>query len=111
MATGRNFSGSNHRLGSPPGMEEIVTALPCLVYDKGIISCWQLSDEEKAEIARTGVVWLHVMGHKHPPVFVSGTCIIEAQDQNGEATPYDIDAPPPVKPVAAEEARADAAQS
>ena len=35
------------------------------------ISCWQLTDEEQAEVASTGIVWLHVWG-QHPAVFVSG---------------------------------------
>ena len=35
------------------------------------ISCWQLSEEERAEVLVTGIVWLHVWG-KHPAVFVSG---------------------------------------
>ena len=37
------------------------------------ISCWQLSNDEMAEIAKTGRVWLYVMGGRHPPVAVSGT--------------------------------------
>ena len=36
------------------------------------ISKWELSEEEMAEVASTGVVWLHVWADRHPPVSVSG---------------------------------------
>jgi hypothetical protein len=35
-----------------------------------IISCWQLTDSEKEEVARTGVVWLYVTGTGTPPVSI-----------------------------------------
>lgn len=69
------FPGANFILGPPPGCEELVVPLPIRRDDDGVrlISCWDLSPEEKAEIARTGKVWLSVWGrHTHPPVLVSG---------------------------------------
>ena len=35
------------------------------------VSCWKLSESELAEVARSGVVWLQVVG-QHPPVYVAG---------------------------------------
>lgn len=38
-----------------------------------VISKWQLSPDELAEVMRTGVVWLHAWGTTHPPIAMSGT--------------------------------------
>lgn len=35
------------------------------------ISCWELTEEELAEVAATGRVWLNVQG-EHPPSSISG---------------------------------------
>lgn len=47
---------------------------PLPVHDAGeaLVSCWQLTEEERAEVARTGVVWLWVFGRGTPPVAVEG---------------------------------------
>lgn len=37
-----------------------------------VISKWQLSPDELAEVMRTGVVWLHAWGTTHQPIAVSG---------------------------------------
>lgn len=46
------------------------------------ISCWRLTREELEEIARTGVVWLTVMGRNMPPVWL-GTAnpFVKVEDQ------------------------------
>lgn len=49
-----------------------VVDLPIHRHQGGVISCWQLSDEERRQVAETGVVWLHAMALTHPPVAVSG---------------------------------------
>ena len=36
-------------------------------------SCWKLTEEELAEVAQTGLIWLTVLGDGHPAVFVMGT--------------------------------------
>lgn len=33
-----------------------------------LISCWRLTTAEIAEITRTGVVWLRVLGNSPPPI-------------------------------------------
>ena len=37
-----------------------------------MISCWKLTPEEIEEVARTGVVWLHVWAATHPPLYIGG---------------------------------------
>lgn len=37
-----------------------------------VISCWELTVEEWAEVSRTGKVWLHSWGVTHPPIAVVG---------------------------------------
>lgn len=71
-------------LKAAPGTEEWVRDLP--IYRQGlsftadgqrldqcVVSCWQLSPEELAEIARTGVVYFQCFGTTHPPVSLWGT--------------------------------------
>lgn len=38
-----------------------------------VLSKWQLSDEEKAEVLRTGCIWFGCWGQTHPPMWISGT--------------------------------------
>jgi len=97
MATPRDFHGRNSLLKPPSGLEKIVPELPAHIYDQGVITCWTLTEDERVEIARTGVVWLHVAGHNIAPFRVSGTNIMETRDAEGHLVPYDIDAPNPSK--------------
>ena len=61
-----------------PGGEPEVLDLPCYVQavsyqDPGLtISCWELTEIEREEVARTGKVWLQVIGPGHPPILVRG---------------------------------------
>jgi hypothetical protein len=52
------------------GQENLVNPLPCHVFDGIATSCWQLSDEDVAEIIRTRRVWLQVLkgASPHQPV-------------------------------------------
>lgn len=77
MASPADFPQQNGVFGAPPGHEGTVEALPIhrSPYPDGtpvIISCWHLSEAERAEVARTGKVWLHVWGRTHAPVYVGG---------------------------------------
>jgi hypothetical protein len=82
MATGIDFPEANFTYGPPAGMtEDQVKSLRVFTgpthsedrLDREVISKWQLTPEELAEIARTGVVWLYIIGDGHPPVYVTGT--------------------------------------
>lgn len=72
------FDQENAVLDAPPGMipEECE---PLSVYrgedDNGnpvVISCWKPTQEELAEIQRTGRVWLVVLGRGMPPIAPTG---------------------------------------
>ena len=49
---------------------EGVGDLPAYRQDGINVSKWQLSEEELAEIAETGIIWLHVHADRHPPVSI-----------------------------------------
>lgn len=75
-----DFDESNTVLGAPPEVnralppDEQVKELPAFAcqHDGGVIvSCWELSAAEMAEVMLTGKVWLTVFGGSHPPVSVN----------------------------------------
>ena len=72
MAQPLAFAEANLILYPPEGMEDDVMPLHVRATDCSAVSCWKLSEKELAEIQRTGVVWLSVMGGRMPPVMVSG---------------------------------------
>lgn len=57
------------------------SALPCFVDNRQVVSCWQFSPEEVAEIVRTGRIYLGVLGASTPPVWVTGTNPFTYPDQ------------------------------
>jgi len=70
MADPVDFKGSNLVLGAPEGVEN-VSPLPVFRTQAQVISCWKLSVAELAEVNRTGCVYLAVMGHTQPPVYLA----------------------------------------
>lgn len=44
--------------------------LPAHKAEHQIISCWELTEKEKEEVQKTGVVWLSVFGQQQPPVWL-----------------------------------------
>ena len=70
MAEPIHFPESNTTWHGPTGMPD-VGDLPSYREKDETISCWQLTDDEKAEVLKTGVVWLHIWGI-HPPVSIQG---------------------------------------
>ena len=42
--------------------------LPALKTEKHIVLCWEMTEAEKAEFAKTGKIYLSVMGTIQPPV-------------------------------------------
>lgn len=89
MATPVSFPGSNHTFGPPKGQEDSVASLETFVNGECIVSAWQLSQEELAEVARTGRVYLSVhSGHILFPVFVgSGSVVRDVVGQFGPTIP------------------------
>lgn len=66
--------------------------LPVLLFPDGqAISCWQLSEEEKARVAETGQIWLSQLTFNRPlqPVFMTtdkADLIKPAEVENQEPT-------------------------
>lgn len=70
MANAIKFAGANMTLLPPDGAENVDTLH---TYTNGIcsVSCWELSQDELAEVLRTGRVFLTVLsGQTQPPVFI-----------------------------------------
>jgi hypothetical protein len=76
-----DFLEANDVLKAAPGTEDHVNDLPIFrptfaQVQAGqlpcVVSCATLSPEELAEVNRTGVVYLQVLGHTHPPVALYG---------------------------------------
>lgn len=73
MAKPVGFEGANTIYRAPKSMSpEECGDLEVFKADDQIISCWRVSEDELAEINRTGVIWLAVIGQSTPPVKVSG---------------------------------------
>jgi hypothetical protein len=89
MANPVGFEGARAVADAAPGDEDKVRPLPIFMDDHQIISCWRLTPEELARIAETGVVWLSVTNVGIlPPVFVSGTALVEIDGRPSIAEPY-----------------------
>jgi hypothetical protein len=79
MATPVEFPEQNTVLKAAPGTESWVRDLPIYrqypdgVNDQCVVSCWELSAEEVAEIVRTGRVYFQAFGPTHPPVALHGS--------------------------------------
>jgi len=76
MADPTDFEGANKVFHPPEGMEDRCSDLTVFQDKTSVISCWKLSEEELAEVNRTGVVWLRVHGQGTPPVKVSGHSLV-----------------------------------
>ena len=73
MAFPVTFDGATTVLTAPEGLEDRVLPLPVAATPDGdLVSCWQLTDVEVREIARTGRIWLSVSGGQHPPILITG---------------------------------------
>ncbi|MFZ5871071.1 MAG: hypothetical protein ACOYXW_11170 [Actinomycetota bacterium] len=73
MGTGVHFPEANVVLTPPAGEEETVYPLPAHRDGAQLVTCWELSAEEVAEIVRTRRVWLSLwVGAGPPPAFVTG---------------------------------------
>lgn len=61
------FEGANAKLIAP-GCGE----LPVIqTKDNCLVSCWEMSEEERNNFEKTGRIWLSVIGLKHPFVCMS----------------------------------------
>jgi hypothetical protein len=95
MANPVGFTGARGIADAAPGDEAQVRSLPMFMDERQIISCWRLTPEELEHVVLTGVVWLSVSNiGVLPPVYVSGTALVEVNGEPSIAEPY---FPPPTK--------------
>lgn len=72
MAQGVDFKGTNIVMRAPEGREDVAD-IRAFKNDQCCVTCWELDLIERAEVARTGRVFLSVfMSGGMPPVFVGG---------------------------------------
>ncbi len=48
-----------------------------VTYSDGVaavVSAWELTEEEVADVVKSGRIWLEVRGHTQPPVVLSTRC-------------------------------------
>jgi len=86
MAKSVGFEGANKIFRAPPG-DDNCNDLETWQHEGGIVSCWRLDEEELAEINKTGVVWLQVVGSGTPPVFISGKALVLIDGRPARAEP------------------------
>lgn len=60
------FDGQNQVLRAPPEAGELVDSLPVLFFKNRagvphVVSCWSVSEDEKRDIMRTGLVYLTIL--------------------------------------------------
>lgn len=77
MANGVEFAGANRRYGPPAGVsEEQCKTLHVFTNGACLVSCWEFTDEEIAEIVRTRRAFLSVWsGGTLFPVFVGSESV------------------------------------
>lgn len=68
-----DFIGTNTIMKAPKGREETVNDVRAFRNEQCCVTCWQLTEAERAEINQTGRIYLSVLfGGGMPPVFVGG---------------------------------------
>lgn len=82
MATPINFKGTNISLNAPAGDEDRVDPLRAFTNKTVVVTRWQFSEEDLAEIARTGCIFVaQISGQTiHPTAvgdesFIRGLCL------------------------------------
>lgn len=71
-----HFLQANHVLNAPEGASAVE---PIHVFDDGksYTSVWAPSDAERSVIANGGAIILTVLGHMHPPLFITSMDLIQ----------------------------------
>lgn len=87
MAKPVGFGGANSLMLAPEGDSE---CLDLQVFNDGnqVISCWQLSDTEIANLIETRCVWLSIKGAGMPRVLLSGEALVDFEGQPSKPEPY-----------------------
>lgn len=75
MAEPIDFPGSNLNLLPASGDEETVNAMRAFTNGTHVVECWRLTPDELAEVAKTGCIWLAMVGGV-PPIIVGSKSTI-----------------------------------
>lgn len=86
MAVGVGFQAANEVFYAPKGSTNCVD-LETFTDGQQVVSCWRCSEEELAQIAETGVIWVSVQGTGIPPMFVGGLALVEVDGKPAKAQP------------------------
>ncbi|CAN5338160.1 hypothetical protein BH10PSE12_BH10PSE12_02990 [soil metagenome] len=79
MAFAVEFAGWNKVYGPPPGRDDVAPRHFVFVNGACIVSCWELSDEELAEVNRTRRVFVSSMsGMTLFPMFVGAESVVRS---------------------------------
>lgn len=77
MAHGIPFKGANIFFGPPPGKEDAINGIAAFTNGVCVVSCWELTDEEIAEIVKTKQIWCSVMsGQTMYPHYVGTESVV-----------------------------------
>jgi len=71
--TPTTFPEVNMLLGKPADWDDKLGtcgALPVLRHENGFMSCWAPTEEDMVTLLAGGVIYLHVTGTGHPPVWL-----------------------------------------
>ena len=86
MAEPIEFEQQNAIFTKPEDMtDDECVSLHVFQSETQIISCWQLTEDEMIEVAKTGKIYLSVMGQAQPPVCVLGESpFIDEVEKDGD---------------------------
>jgi hypothetical protein len=70
------FPEANNTLSAPNCID-----LPVYADQSGFISCWELTQEERETVLKTGKIWLLIASRGHPPVLIQ-TGVPEALEKS-----------------------------
>ena len=69
------ISGANFTFKAPDGRDD-VSDLAVFMNRQQTVSRWQLSPAELSEILRTGAVYVSIIGHGMPPIFIGSESVV-----------------------------------
>lgn len=76
MANAVDFNGSNKTFNAPEGRDDVIP-LKAFVNGHTLITCWELTPEEREEVQRTGRVFVsQLCGNTLFPMFVGGRAAV-----------------------------------
>ena len=69
------ISGANFTFKAPDGRDDVCD-LAVFMNRQQTVSRWQLSPAELSEILRTGAVYVSIIGHGMPPIFIGSESVV-----------------------------------